>query len=534
MKKRQYVIHPYLFAIYPAISLLAANLDQISPSVGLRATIVLLSVAVVFMLLFWFWMKDIKKAGLAVSWMMFLIFIFKPLASFLEGIWIDLWLDKNLALASITLLTIFALLIFLGPWFIWRFVKSSLDMLTTFLNVVAIIMVIFPFFQIGNYIVNTPDRIDAFETQSALAESNTTSYGELPDIYYIIVDGYGRSDVLQELYDFDNSDFLDGLTERGFYVADESTTNYMQTLLSLSSSLNFGYLDAIAASLGDELDRRDPLNYLVQQNQVRKILEEAGYQTIIYDSDLPIMETYSGVAKTAFGNSENKNLEGFGLNAFEGLLWRNTILNDFTPDNRSYDSHRNLIIQNLDDVKSASSAHGPKFVITHVISPHPPFVFAADGTHIQPDYDYSVQDGNDFNGTREEYISGYVAQTTHMNTLLLETVDHILKESKQPPIIIIQGDHGPGSTLNFAELEKNLCHKERQSILNAYYFPDGDYDELYESITPVNTFPVILNKILGSDIELAEDKNYFSLWNTPYDFVDVTDKLESCQLPAEN
>ncbi len=39
----------------------------------------------------------------------------------------------------------------------------------------------------------------------------------LTDIYFIVLDGYGRSDVLKEFYEYDNSDFLRGLKEKGFY-----------------------------------------------------------------------------------------------------------------------------------------------------------------------------------------------------------------------------------------------------------------------------------------------------------------------------
>ena len=63
------------------------------------------------------------------------------------------------------------------------------------------------------------------------------------------------------------------------------------------------------------------------------------------------------------------------------------------------------------------------------------------------------------------------------------------------------------------------------SILNAYYFSDQKYDKLYPEITPVNTFRVIFDQYFGADLPLLEDKNYFSLWNTPYEFIEVTDKV---------
>lgn len=47
-----------------------------------------------------------------------------------------------------------------------------------------------------------------------------------PDIYFISLEAYGRADVLAKVYDWENEPFLDGLRQCGFYVADESYTNY--------------------------------------------------------------------------------------------------------------------------------------------------------------------------------------------------------------------------------------------------------------------------------------------------------------------
>src|SRR6188472_659615 len=58
--------------------------------------------------------------------------------------------------------------------------------------------------------------------------------GYNPDIYYIIVDGYARADVLQKYYDFDNSEFLAALGKRGFALNDHSRANYYWTFLSLA------------------------------------------------------------------------------------------------------------------------------------------------------------------------------------------------------------------------------------------------------------------------------------------------------------
>ena len=55
----------------------------------------------------------------------------------------------------------------------------------------------------------------------------------LPTVYYIILDGYARQDVLQEKYQIDNTPFIDFLKQKGFYVAEQATSNYKSTALSL-------------------------------------------------------------------------------------------------------------------------------------------------------------------------------------------------------------------------------------------------------------------------------------------------------------
>ena len=75
---------------------------------------------------------------------------------------------------------------------------------------------------------------------------------------------------------------------------------------------------------------------------------------------------------------------------------------------------------------------------------------------------------------------------------------------------------------------ENTNIEERMSILNAYYFPDQEYSHLYPDITPVNSFRIILDQYLGTNLGLLEDRrSYFSLMETPYDFVDVTSEVNN-------
>ncbi|MEJ2562144.1 MAG: hypothetical protein P8Z42_05580, partial [Anaerolineales bacterium] len=61
----------------------------------------------------------------------------------------------------------------------------------------------------------------------------------------------------------------------------------------------------------------------------------------------------------------------------------------------------------LDTLPSLDVIPGPKFVFAHVILPHLPFVFQPDGTIELPDRPFSYMDGSDFEGSVEEYHTGY-------------------------------------------------------------------------------------------------------------------------------
>jgi len=172
---------------------------------------------------------------------------------------------------------------------------------------------------------------------------------------------------------------------------------------------------------------------------------------------------------------------------------------------------------------------GKKFVLVHIWAPHPPFIFDKNGNPIQPDRPYFSGDANVFFGTRQEYLDGYAGEVTYINTLLEQTIDYILKGSKTPPIIILQGDHGPGTHSSFVSVT-DTCLEERFSILNAYYFPDRNYSSLSDDISPVNSFRVVLNQYLGADLALLENRNYYVTWLQPYKFIDVTGQTnEPCE-----
>ena len=173
-----------------------------------------------------------------------------------------------------------------------------------------------------------------------------------------------------------------------------------------------------------------------------------------------------------------------------------------------------------------------KFVFARIVAPHPPFIIDQNGTDLTPDYPYTIFYASHFPDSQDKYIEGYVNQTLFLNAMLEEIITSILERSEDQPIIIIQGDHGPRLLLDWVHYEKS-CMAESTSILNAYYFPKHESEQLYPSISPVNTFRVIFDTYFGADLEMLPDKSYYSPIDTPYDFFEVRNldlKIDPCFL----
>jgi hypothetical protein len=113
------------------------------------------------------------------------------------------------------------------------------------------------------------------------------------------------------------------------------------------------------------------------------------------------------------------------------------------------------------------------------------------------------------------YAQGYQNQLTFLNKKMIEAVDTILANSDTPPIIVLQGDHGPWLQ----------SREKRMWILNAYHLP-GQADKLYPQISPVNTFRLIFNSYFGGQYGLLEDVSYFSPVPKLYEFSEVPNKCE--------
>lgn len=515
--KRQLVLHPFLFAIFPVLFLFAHNLEQFRTSMIVGPMVVTTCIALVSWCLLSFILRDKSKSGFIVSLFLFLFFsygiCYLEMRTFMAGLG-----GRYVIGTSLHVLVIWAIIFALGVYAVVK-THRSLHNPTNVANIVAGALVLMQLINVGSHALKTRSvgrgsvAVRAIEMEPA----DVSDSSMLPDIYYIILDGYARADVLEEIYQYDNAEFLGYLSAEGFYVAHESRSNYCQTVLSLASSLNLMYLDSLVDEIGVEYVGRGQVTDMVRNSIVADFLRRHGYEIVAFAS---------GYHRTEMRSADRYLAARWYPNEFQVALLNMTPLPLLMRS--PYDMHhwhRERILYTLDHLADLSELEGPVFVFAHVIAPHPPFVLGRNGEAIDPEHQFMLSDGNHLIGrwgfTRDEYVSRYRDQLIFINSRVKAAVDGILSRSPRPPIIILQADHGPGSMLDWEDPDSTYF-KERLSVLNAYYLPDDGEACLYDEITPVNTFRVIFNCYLGTDYELLEDESYFSTVHRPYAFINVT------------
>ena len=336
---------------------------------------------------------------------------------------------------------------------------------------------------------------------------------EKPDIFYIILDGYPRKDVLQKLHQFDNSGFLDFLKTKNFRILENSHSNYPGTSLSLASSLNYSYLDDLVPQKEIRSGNRWFLKKLIEKNRTLEFLKNQGYETAAFDS---------GYFATEMKTVDHFYATGLFLNEFHEALLDTTPAWVVFKNIGRYEMQRRRILNILENLANVRGTSRPVFVFAHVMALHPPFVFGPDGEE-RNDNRSSLKFWQDFGEpTPEERSKQYQDQLTFINKKVQAAVEAILANRRRPVLIVLQGDHGS----SFVPQERGDDFlQERFSILNAILLPTEN--QLYDSMSPVNTFRVIFNSLFQTSLPLLDDRSFYSRRDEPYQLKEVTYRLNT-------
>jgi hypothetical protein len=478
------VLFPFMAALYPVLALLAGNLGQIGLGDAGRAIIVVFLLSGGLLVLLRWLTNSWSKAGILTTLVLILFFSYGHVYRWLEATTIvGFSLGRHRFLVPV-----YGITLLLGFLAVGRLKKLGEGWLV-FLNTLGISMVLLALMQIGAFqwsrlqavqrdLAGIPDPADRFED---------LEIQDMPDIYFIILDEYGRHDVLQEIYGFDNSNFEQALTERGFQVLSESRTSYAQTELVMSATLNLNYVQALGGDVDSADSDRAILWDWIRYNRVLQALEEVGYTTIAFAtgfhwSQLEAVDDYRQPPLSLLDQLRTVGV----TNAFEGVLMQNSAglilidaLQKFQADlDYPYRMHRSRILFTLDQLTDViPSLPGPKFVFAHIIAPHGPPVLGPNGEA-------------DVNQDPEQ---AYVDEITFLNRRLLAMIGAILAVPDRPAIIILQSDTGPAVHLNWDSPDEETLWA-RMTIFNAIYLPDEYWLPIPIDLGSINTFRLIFNQ----------------------------------------
>jgi hypothetical protein len=496
-------VHPVFFALFPVAFLYRHNIQTVPWPDAVRVAVAVTAGALVLWIILGLVFRDRHRSAFVASGVALLALSFGHVKAGLEY--------AGPAGNTAVLLAVTAALVAGIVWVALRLGDVRRD-ITRILNFVALVLFLLgavpaAISDVRNVAAPKGGSIDVATTRKAAASS------KLRDIYYIVPDDYLGA-AMKERTGYDNEPFLKALEERGFYVPRKVNTNYPKSYFSLAATLDMEYLK------GPKPPTYDEVGVQLEKNRVVRFLRSKGYRwvyfpgwwdptgmryeadiTYRYTSSSPFTQTF--IETTIFGSAVR------GTAARESLDRRTVI--------------RRTTLFELDNMTKPRHLRGPVFVFVHLLLPHGPFVFEADGSELSEEVRKS-----------RPQFHNYVEHVKFANARLLKAIDTLQSVPEdERPIILLQSEEGvhmPVELTYDTASSKDLA--QPFSTMVAYYTPGVRAEKvLYPSISPVNSFRALLGMYFGADLPLLPDRSYG--WTRTHEptaksrFVDLTRRVRA-------
>jgi hypothetical protein len=343
------------------------------------------------------------------------------------------------------------------------------------------------------------------------------------DVYWIVLDRYG-SDRSFELRFGATNTFTPWLRDRGFAVLDDSHANYVATSLSMATTLNMAHLEELTGLVGQATSSYTPIYSKLSAPRVVRQFRALGYRYLHLGSWWNPTRT-----DPAADVNYNADLEPEVVSLLIEFSVAPRVIETFGLDDEPPSESVKHLKHNrfaLDVLDRLPAERGPKFVLAHVLLPHPPYVFDRNGRYIPVD-----------EAAKLDEADAWERQLDYTNSRLRAFIERLLAlPEADRPIVILQADEGPWTepyaadrdnydwqTASPGELEMKF------GILNAWYIPGADL-ALDPAMSAINTFPVLFDRYFGLEYEALDDRVAASRsWLRPYELIDVTDRLPSLE-----
>ena len=504
-KQSSFPFHYILFSFLPLYVLFTVNSAELYLIDLFLASVIIVIPAILLWIGLTFLFKSSVKSGLFVSLSALTFFsygyLYIIINQFVTIFEIPHWL----------FIIPFLLILFLGFIYCSKTCRK-LNNATIILNVISITLILVSSIQlITDDFTYQYDHTSPYDFKDDIDISVkfglTDSLDKYPDIYYIILDEYAGSKILENTFNFDNNEFINFLNTNGFHTLENTRSNYQQSFLSLSSSLNLQYLTELTNEIGINSKNRHLVVNSINDNRLMQILELNGYE---------IVNFYSGWGPTEYFKIVDQNRcehTSFINSDLIVALISNSILKPIYAD-LLLPNERSIVLCVFSELPELQfESEKPLFVFAHMMIPHPPYIWGPNGEHKKVD---SLSKGDVINNKQD-----YVDQIIFTNKMVQEMITKLVENNERSEIIIIQSDHGHAFQMDYENPTKKMKH-DRMSNITYILLPDDNENLLYDTITPVNIFRIIFNSYFNTDFELLEDRVYYSGSEKPYNFTDIT------------
>ncbi len=340
-----------------------------------------------------------------------------------------------------------------------------------------------------------------------------------PDIYYIVLDRYASQTVLKTQFDFNNDRFINFLDQQGFYINPDAHQNYPYTTESIASTLNANYnVDLINRFAGASAQTIVPYHRSIQDAAVASALKSIGYSYseigTWYEATNRSMLTDhfylpdSQLTLLGWHNSID-NFTKFQIS--QSLFWRpiqaGVRIGGFKLLDYQAKVQSDLNTSGLNTLKSLVAAPaGGRFIFAHLLIPHDPYSFLADG---------SISPNPDNDDVGQPIKQKYLGQVKFINSQMEQILADIKSHSHGQALIILQSDEGPypiqlndhvysqsdvNSELNNLDMRQwsNTDLFMKYGNLAAYYIPKAGAADLAKGANNLNVFRLVFNNYFGT------------------------------------
>ncbi len=355
-------------------------------------------------------------------------------------------------------------------------------------------------------------------TEPPLTPAGAVPASSTPDVYVYLLDAYPGDRAAALSSTFDREAFPAALTARGFDVVRDSHSNYLLTPLTLASMFSMRHLVDIPAldpPFGPMARDWRRLRTALDEAEVFDRFRQAGYETIVVDSGFAhahLSRVDRFIEAPMLDELDVAMLDYTRLGAIVG-----TVAPDFLADQA-----RRRVEWTFATSEQLASSHAdrPRFVFVHVPAPHPPWVFAADGSPRNPSV-VSVT-GESGRSTAEELDAGF-AQATYIAARTVRAVDAVRSAPGPAPVVVVLSDHGPIGAFTTSDPLGPAIETRASNFLAAS--TPGHPGLMAEVHSPVNLFPALFEAYFGLHIDRQPD----SIWGWRGSYLDA---VEASPIPG--